>query len=439
MVKAEETISRLVVEYVRRSMIGNERQALAGFYGYMTSHLGNHEELIDFILTGTQSSGKTMLQKVVRKALPQKLCAVYSGGSPKAFIYDEELQNAQYYFFSELQKFSNEWVEFLKSLSGDDPVFKYKVTVKVSYGFTTQSITLKKTPFSITSAREMQDPELRSRLLQIPMDENKELNKAVIQWQLGAEKIMYNGIEYGRRDVTEYKKALKLVVEQLVALDVDNKIPNIDIPDVYMETIATMIDANRTNSRRHAKIIAILLKVSRLLDYVYKEMNPLEPAPEKLVCRAQDMMNLLTLQPVLLTTIMEMDDRAKLIYEIIDKYDGCTGAQIHKYLMETLTSSLNVSKIKSICQDMIELGIIEEHKAGNQFHYKSTGTMQMFGIKAEIGDLLEHDKNPVIDPLTGKEYKNIKVALDDIAEKNKEQLVLVREQTGLGDYKGDEE
>jgi hypothetical protein len=429
-----KSLSRLVVEYMRRSMIGNERQALALFYGYMTSHLGNHVDLIDVILTGTQSSGKTMLQKMIRKTLPQDMCAEYSGGSPKAFIYDEELQKADYYFFSELQKFSSEWVEYLKSLSGDDPEFVYKVTIRLERGFSTQTIRLKKKPFSITSAQEMKDAELRSRLLQIPMDENKLLNEAVIKWQLGADVVEYKGVEYCRDNVRKFTQSVREVVEQIHALENTKSIPKVIIPDVYMDSIATMIDANRTNSRRHAKIIAILLKISRLLDFVYLEMNPLEDIPEKLECRAQDMMNLLTLQPILLTTIMEMDNRAKLIYDIIDRYEHVTRADIHKYLSETLTSSLGVSKIGSICGDMAEMGIIEESKKDNKYRYRTTGAMKVFGIRAEIDDLLGHDKSPVTDPLTGQEYANIKEALEDIAEKNKEQLVMVRKQRGVDEF-----
>lgn len=431
----EKSVSKIIIDYMRRCMVGNEQQGLATFYGYMTSHLSDYRDLVDIILTGTQSSGKTMLQKAIRRALPAPMTAEYSGGSPKAFIYDEELQKAQYYFFSELQKFSPEWIEFLKSLSGDDPEFVYKVTVKTSYGFTTQKITLKKTPFSITSAREMKDPELRSRLMQVPMDESKKLNEAILRWQLGDEEIEYGGYTYTQNmDDTEHRDALREVVRAVYDLQLTEETPKVIIPKRFIDTISTMIDFRRTNSRRHAKLVAILLKISRLMDFVYNEMNPITPVPETLTCRAQDMLNLLTLQPILLTTITELDERAKAIYEIVDKYPHCTRQDIHKHLTETTTSQLNIGKLGSICEEMGELGMLQISKDKGQYHYSTTGTMQLFGMKTNIDDLLDVDDSPVVDPMTGKEYDNIKLALEDIAEKNREELLLVRTQKDIGDY-----
>lgn len=432
--KKEKSVSKLVIDYMRRCMVGNEQQGLATFYGYMTSHLPDYRDLVDIILTGTQSSGKTMLQKAIRRGLPTQMTAEYSGGSPKAFIYDEELQDAQYYFFSELQKFSPEWIEFLKSLSGDDPEFVYKVTVKTSYGFTTQKITLKKTPFSITSAREMKDPELRSRLMQVPMDESKKLNEAILRWQLGDTEIEYNGFTYTQNEDNEHRDELREIVRAIYDLKLTEETPNIVIPKRFIDTISTMIDFRRTNSRRHAKLVAILLKISRLLDFVYCEMNPVTPVPETLECGAQDMLNLLTLQPILLTTITELDERAKAIYEIVDKYPHCTRQDIHKHLMATTTSQLNIGKLGSICEEMGELGMLQIMKDKGQYHYSTTGTMQLFGMKTNIDDLLEVDGSPVVDPMTGVEYDNIKLALEDISEKNREELLIMRTQRDLGEY-----
>jgi hypothetical protein len=277
----------------------------------------------------------------------------------------------------------------------------------------------------------MTDPELKSRLLQIPMDENKELNAAVIQWQLGADSVVYKDTEYRKwkaDEREELEENIKTLVELIKSTKDNGKTPTVEIPQIYMHSISSMIDATRTNARRHAKIIAILLKISRLVDFIAIEMNPMEEIPETLTVRAQDMLNVITLQPILLTTITEMDTRAKIIYDIVNKYEGVTRAEIHKHLTQTTTSKLGIQKIGSICQDMVEQGLLEEAVEKRTYRYRVIAGMQMFGVSAEIKELLKADKSKVTDPITGQEYKNIKVALEDMQKKHQEQLILVSEE-----------
>jgi len=411
------TFTHELVNYSRLSQVGNEAQTVLVFYIYASAHLKSKaDDMISGILTGSQSAGKTRCQRTVKAALPEEYVFQTSAGSPKSFIYNKRMHSARYCFFSELQKFNDDWIEFFKSMSADDMDFVYQVTVRKlngdnDSGFDVEEIRLAKRPYTITSAQELTDIELMSRLLRIPMDESKELNEAVVRFQLGDENVSYKGATY-HTDIAKRNKYIDEIKTKFLLLnELESRgaIPDVLCPKEYVEVVASMVDTSRTNSRRHSRIIGTLLKTSRLLDY-----DPLSENADKIYIRPQDLFNVLVIYPVISTTIHEIDERAMKILKAILAHPDCDIYQIHFSLKQEDISTPGLGRIRQLLNELEEKGLIEIYRDVHKYRYRVTDnpfTPKIF-ISPESLDAMKNI--PVQNPLSGVWYDDIRVAIQSL-------------------------
>lgn len=438
------TLLHDVVKASRNKMIGNERQAIATLFTYLTGHLSSKKQLMDAMLTGSSSSGKTHCQRVALEMLPQENDVIYrtSAGSPKAFIYDEELVNAKYIAFSELKKLSDEWIEFLKSLSGDDDNFVFRVTGE-GRGKVREvhRLELEKKPYTLTSADELTDVELRNRLLMIPTDESVELNRAVNMFQLGVTEIDYDGAHYSLTDDDDNGELFKKTRKSIKMLD--DAAPDgfkVDIPVGFVPPLLQLIDSRKVSSRRHSKIIGSMIRSSAMLDFEDRRKLLFGGG---VVAGAQDLLNVFILQPILQTTVTEIDDRARMILDFVSQNSQCTRLEILEHIKLSTLSDLSTKQIGSVCNSLAEAGLIERDRGDNKKHiYTIVSTGDIKDVEIDFDEILSVDPGPVMDPLTGIEYANFEDSIMKIRKKDIRMMVTrtrEKDQKGLEDYDGRKE
>jgi hypothetical protein len=182
------------VTFSRSNMLQNERQAMVVQMVVASSYLDDWRHYNSAIVTGSSSSGKThMLREVTTRSLEYAEAArdgpwLYelTGGSDKAAIDDDEMDEAMAAYLHEMNKIPDEFLEFIKSVS-EDGGFKYGRNVAdddSDSGRTTVHIEKDPIPVLFAFADENEDEsgddqELRSRLVEVKVDEGREKNRAV--------------------------------------------------------------------------------------------------------------------------------------------------------------------------------------------------------------------------------------------------------------------
>jgi hypothetical protein len=141
----------------------------------------NSSHYISGVLIGTAGSGKTHLQHQIEDLFDDSELYQATSGSDTSIIYDDTWENALIASLDELQKPSDQIIEILKSLHGDDEEFTYKVTGDgQGADRDVDEINRSAIPYWFLYAQYEPDFEMWDRLLKIPVHESKEKNEGVL-------------------------------------------------------------------------------------------------------------------------------------------------------------------------------------------------------------------------------------------------------------------
>lgn len=198
----DENFLRDFVAFSRDNQVLNEEQASVVEMAIATGMLNDYSFFTSIIVTGGSAGGKShMLDEVNFESLVYANDVhehVYelTGGSDKAGIDDEEIDESRVAYFHELQKIPDEMLEFIKTVS-EDGKFLYGRNIpdaEAEGNRSTAHIEREPLPVVFSFADENEaaagkDQELRTRTVEVKVDENPEKNAGVHDMKWGGENI----------------------------------------------------------------------------------------------------------------------------------------------------------------------------------------------------------------------------------------------------------
>lgn len=273
------------VSFSRDQQVLNEEQSAVVMMAVATGLMEDHEYYTSTIVTGGSSGGKShLLNEVIFEAFSYADDVhdwVYelTGGSDKAAIDDEEIDDSKVAYFHELQKIPDEMLEFIKTVA-EDGQFRYGRNVSDSdseSGRTTAHVERDPLPvvFSFADENEAEsgkDQELRTRTVEVKVDENEEKNAGVHDMKWGGEQITLPNSEHEYiRDRPNREHAVKQHVRD-IPTDVDVVIPygngKFDGDDwTAADVVKPMFNFARSESARASANLAGLTMGSAICNY----------------------------------------------------------------------------------------------------------------------------------------------------------------------------
>jgi DNA-binding MarR family transcriptional regulator len=450
------------VAFSRSNQLLNEPQAMITLMGMGTGLLEDWQDYQSLIVTGGSSSGKShMLREVIMEALQyadrnHEWVYELTGGSDKAAVDDDELDMARIAYFHELQKVPDEMLEFIKSVS-EDGGFQYGRNVadpESESGRTT--VHIEKEPLSVifsfadeNESAAGSDQELRTRLIEVKVDENPEKNEGVHYAKWGERNIrMDSGDEY-MFDDEELAHAVKshirdVPVDTDVVLPTDDgrfsscsceqqscstsdECPNWEQRDDWHAGVVTapMFTFGRSESTRASAQLASLCKASALWNYHNRDAVCMEcstvysrdeadehdyECPDctddseglKIIAAPTDVVNLIECRPTLLATTHGLTEKKFAVLDAIQERGGqsrqsATAVQAPKQsIIEAIQqnddiASMTKHEIESILDELDENLIINvvdnpEDRRENLYVYDGGATFEA----PAIGEYYDH-------------------------------------------------
>lgn len=416
---------RQVIQYSRTALIGNEKAVAAGFLSTITGFLPPQYRQ-SHIITGLHSSGKSATQNVIFDMLPEGCYLYYSSSSAKGIIDDPDLQKGDKRIIKlqEIEKIkdNNEAVEVLKSMMEWDGQMKDGKPVAYAYirskkGESAEKIILPVAIISVTTASQSIEASFLSRALEIPIDESKQLNKAVALHHFGEKNIVYNGIRYDLKKDVFLQNNIKNHVLNLPEMH------DFVAPAGAPQALLALLDLNTSESRRHSKIIASLLFASALLNYEERKIEE-DGFLQRICLTGQDIYNIFALREILTTMVYHLDKTDLQILRVIKAKGGEANTNdIYNELRRGDFSISAKSTVRNRLRILENAGLLMQEKFTNETVWKRTD-LSIDINSADIDLIAEVDKRRIICPFTGNEYANIKDAFTTIAKTERRQKEL---------------
>lgn len=420
-----------LVNYSRSCIALNEAQFVAVTLGYISGLMEDPGHYISGVIIGTSSSGKTHLQDQVEELFPDKWLYQTTTGSEKSIIYDDEWDDPEKCIASldELNKPSDELIEVLKSLHGDDEEFNYKVTAGNAHQGANRgvdSIQREAMPYWFLYAQYNPEFELWNRLLKVPVHEGRAKNKAVSKLQADHHNIEFEGSDYTYDyEFSEGKQAIQHHIKTLPQ-NAWVKLPagedEYDGFDVHA-TMADIFDFGRSEVNRVSAMVFNLVRASALLNHqnrTQKEIHvPNEGIKSAIIAEPEDVANVLALRDVLLASTHELDRKKKAICSAIDAKGGGNNMATIPDIMEHIRRGN--APIISRTQVEHNLKQLREHYLVEKFEGASEEGLNMYKFqgwhkvaKISIDDEFEETFAGLTNPITGDDF------VESIAEQNQE-------------------
>lgn len=485
------------VRFSRSNQVLNEVQSSVVQMAIATGLMSDYEFFTSIIVTGGSSGGKShMLNEVNFEALEYANAKyedyVYelTGGSDKAGVDDEAIDDSLVAYFHELQKIPDEMLEFIKTIS-EDGQFKYGRNVPdpdKESGRDTVHIERDPLPVVFSFADENQaaagkDQELRTRTVEVKVDEDPEKNRGVHDMKWGGNHITLpdSEHEYIFED-PELEHAVKAHLRDMpIGVDVvmpygDGKFEGDDW--CAAEVVRPMFNFARSESTRASALLAGLTMGSAIMNHHERDAACLgcgesyEPADAKshgyecptcddrnlhIVVGPQDVGNLIACRDTLLATTHGLTEKKFAVIDAILERGGqanASGTAVHATKQDIITAiqendnlaTLTKSEIKEILEELDENLIINkkdnpEDRRENLFEYDGRATFKSPNIY-EYYDRFEH----VTDPIRDQPIEHtVDQQLEDLNAKMETSSVASAgesaggAESGLGRFSGDDE
>lgn len=370
-----------LVAYTRANTIRNEQQFVITVLGYLSGYFDDINHYVAGVLIGTSSSGKTHLQGTVEDLFPGDHMYQATSGTDKSLIYDGSWEDAYIASLDELQKPSEQLIEFLKSVHGDDDQFEYKITAgDAGDGADRDVDTIIRTakPYWFLYAQTEPDFEMWNRLLKVPVHESESKNRAVFRMigdiqdiQIGDDDHTYNfQFEDGTQALQQHIASIPEQAPGHVALPNGQNVRDWAVADV----IEPIFNHGRSESNRAYGMVYGLIRASALLNYHEREIRDVEYASgevhESIIVEPQDVANVLACRDVLLATTHELDRKKKAICQGISTKGGAMNeasiARIQEYLHESDAPEIKRGELENVLDDLQENYLVYKHERAGQ-------------------------------------------------------------------------
>lgn len=283
-----ENFLRDFVAFSRDNQVLNEEQAMVVEMAIATGMMNDYTFYTSIIVTGGSAGGKSHMLDEVNFASFEYANDVHeyvyelTGGSDKAGIDDEEIDESRVAYFHELQKIPDEMLEFIKTVS-EDGKFKYGRNVPdpdKESGRSTAHVERDPLPVVFSFADENEaaagkDQELRTRTVEVKVDENEAKNRGVHDMKWGGENITLPESEHdyihNDKEAQDRAHAVKAHLRDMPQ-DVDAVIPygndKFDGDDWKAAAVVRpMFNFSRSESTRASANLAGLTMGSAILNY----------------------------------------------------------------------------------------------------------------------------------------------------------------------------
>lgn len=437
------------IEFSRSKQVLNEQQVLVVQMVVATGFLDDWRHFDSAIVTGSSSGGKShMLREVTTASLDYADAAengdfLYelTGGSDKATIDDDELDSASLAYLHELNKIPDEMREFIKSIS-EDGGFKYGRNVAdddSDSGRSTVHIEKDPLPVLFSFADENEDAsgddqELRSRLVEVKVDEHEAKNEAVHRMKWGEEHITLPDAEheyiFDAPDVAHAVKSHMRDIPRDLSVVLPTNSGRFDGDDWHAGDVASpLFNFKRTEATRASAYIASLVRGSAVLNYHSRDAwcetcgNEYVPdaATERdyececgedlsLVVDPVDLGNVIACRDVLLATTHNLTAKKFAVIDAIMERGGpapdsetalqATKDDVIEHIQEsTDIATLSKREITDILDDLVEQLILNkrdhpEDARKNIYVYDGAAAFE----RPNIYDYYEHFSD-VVDPI----------------------------------------
>lgn len=431
-----------LVMYSRSAQALNEPQFVLSTLGYLTGFFEKPSHFVCGVIIGTSSSGKTHLQHQVEKLFPDNWMYQTTTGSDKSLIYDDEWDDPEKMVASldELNKPSEELIEILKSLHGDDEEFNYKVTAGNAHDGADRgvdNITRSAMPYWFLYAQFEPDFELWNRLVKIPVHEGAAKNKAVMKLQFDHHNIEFSDSEYTYDfEFSDGKKAIQDHIKNLprdswVKLPAgEDQFGGFDVA----EMVESIFDVQRSETNRVAAMVANLIRASALLNHLNREKTeihiPNTGKKEVIVAEPEDVANILACREILLASTHELDRKKQGICSAIDATGGTqkmsTIPQIIEYLRQGDAPIVSRTQVENNLAQLREHYLVELHEGAaedGKNMYKFLGWHNVGGIR--VDEEFEKRFEGLNNPITNEEF------LDSVRRLNEDVM------PGAADFTGE--
>lgn len=304
----DDNFVKTFVRYTRANMVSNEEQATIAFYGYVSGLLPNWEDYLGTLIRGGTSSGKSHMKREVLDSAFDFADNSYdwlytaTAGSDQSMINDDDFDDARIGAFNEFNQMPNPLREFLKRIV-EDGGYTYgrsKADDDAEGGFTNEKFSRDPMAivFSIADENEtVVDPEMRSRMVEIQVDEGPAKNKAVHRMKHGHTNITLPDSDHEYvHESTDLDYAVKKHIKE-IPVDTDVVIPTGEgrfEGDEWDEADVTepLFNFARSESTRASAAVSSMVKASALVNYHSRDTIE-ESGETYIVAEPQDVGNVL--------------------------------------------------------------------------------------------------------------------------------------------------
>lgn len=364
----DENFFKDFVAFSRDNQVLNESQAMVVEMGLGTGLMADYEYYVSLIVTGGSSSGKSHMLDEVNAASLEYAQDVHewlyemTGSSDQGGINDEDIDEARIAYFHELQKIPDEMLEFIKTVA-EDGKFTYGRSVAdadADGGFSTDKFT--RDPlvvvFSFADENEAaagKDQELRTRTVEVKVDESEAKNEAVHEMKWGGEEITLPESEHeyvhSDQEARDRAHAVKAHIRD-APTDVDVVIPygndKFEGDDWRAaDVVRPMFSFSRSESTRASANLAGLTMGSAILNYHARdsvcemcatrydadeamendyECPDCDDADLHIIANETDVGNVIACRETLLTVTHGLDDKKFAVLDAIRSRGGKASA-----------------------------------------------------------------------------------------------------------------
>lgn len=305
----DDNFVETLVRFSRSQQVSNEPQAIISLYGYVSGLLPDWKDYLGILIRGGTSSGKShMKREVLDESFTfgnEEYDWLYTAtaGSDQSMINDEDFDDARVGAFNEFNQMPGPLREFLKRIV-EDGGYEYGRSLAdddAEGGFTNEKFEREPLSivFSIADENETAvDPEMRSRMVEVQVDEGPEKNKAVHRMKHGHKHITLPDSDH---EYVYETPTLNYAIKKHIAnipVDTDVAIPTNDgrfEGDNWDESAVTepLFNFARSESTRASAAIASMVKSSALLNYHSRNKITDDDGDEYIVAEPQDVGNVL--------------------------------------------------------------------------------------------------------------------------------------------------
>ncbi len=362
-----------VIEYVRGQIVGHEEEALLMYLGTLSGY-GYHDSFhINTIGQGPPGSGKSLTKNTINDLLPSQDTYTKTDASSNAILDSREWDLSLVAVLDEYDKIDRNIIEVLKSSNDEDGGYSKDRNVEdqdAAGGYSPVEVGADAIPWVVLYAPSSKkggiNDELADRALKLYFSNDKHTRRGIGRKEFGHDDIQIQTDEYEYDYIYDTHKlgaALRQHIRQFAVEGIMEETEDgeeylasrsgdtlVWVPPWVWYTVEPIFNIDEDYTNRVYGIVNNLIKASALLNHenrnrkitdVYVDPDSEEQEErEAVVVAPQDVANVLSCLPSLLSTTHQLTPLKRHILDAVDETepmtdsDGTTVTKVQEYLEE---------------------------------------------------------------------------------------------------------